>query len=142
MEWLWIFFWILLAILITGTILFLIGLEAPHKDKPDNTVNYETLKWVGIALLITGGVGMLIWAYFKFRKPKPMMSGNFSDNRMSNTSSRYSSFNGSMSNTSMDSDTSYFINSGGKMRPQKLTYDQEESLRGLESYLKERGYSY
>ncbi len=147
MDWLWITFWILLAILITGTILFLVGLEAPHKDKPDNTVNYETLKWVGIALLITGGVGMLIWAYFKFRKPKPMMSGNFSDRSMSNTSSRYPSFNGSMSNTSsrypsMDSDTEYFLNSGGQMRPQKLTYDQEESLRGLESYLKQRGYSY
>ena len=67
MDWIWITFWILFFILATGVILFLVGLEAPHANKPDNTVNYETLKWVGIALLITGGVGMLIWAYFKFR---------------------------------------------------------------------------
>lgn len=76
MNWLWVIFWILLIILITGTILFIVGLEAPHKDKPDNTVNYDTFKWVGIAMLIFGGVGMLIWAYFKFRgnKSKDMAS--------------------------------------------------------------------
>jgi hypothetical protein len=73
MTWSWIIFWVLLAILITGAILLIVGLEAPHKNKPDNTVNYDTLKWIGIALLITSGVGMLIWAYFKFRKNK---SGN------------------------------------------------------------------
>jgi uncharacterized BrkB/YihY/UPF0761 family membrane protein len=68
--WLWIIFWILFAIIITGAIIFAVGYAAPHKNKPDNTVNYETLKWVGVSLLIFGGVGMIFWIYFKFRKPK------------------------------------------------------------------------
>jgi len=60
--------WILGAILITGAIIFAVGYEAPHKGKDDNTVNYDALKWTGVGLLIFGGVGMLMWLYFKLRK--------------------------------------------------------------------------
>jgi hypothetical protein len=135
--WIWIIFWVLLAILITGTILFIVGLEAPHKDKRDNTVNYETLKWIGVGLLIFGGVGMLVWAYFKFRKPKSMMyetsnRSSFSDNMKYGNTSRSSS---------MNSDLDYFIKTG-QMREQSLTSEQQESLIGLQSYLNQRKMSY
>jgi len=133
----WTIFWILLAIIITGVIIFIVGLEAPHKDKPDNTVNYETLKWIGVGLLIFGGVGMLVWAYFKFRNPKSMMyetsnRSSFSDNMRYGNTSRSSS---------MNSDLDYFIKTG-QMREQSLTPEQQESLIGLQSYLNQRKISY
>lgn len=65
--WFWLIFWVLIAIILTGVILFIVGYAAPHKDKPDNTVNYDSFKWIGVGLLIFGGLGMLVWLYIKFR---------------------------------------------------------------------------
>jgi len=68
--WFWLIFWVLIAIILTGVILFIVGYAAPHKDKPDNTVNYDSFKWIGVGLLIFGGLGMLVWLYVKFRGNK------------------------------------------------------------------------
>lgn len=100
--WFWLIFWVLVAIILTGVILFIVGLEAPHKDKPHNTVNYESLKWIGVGLLIFGGVGMLIWLYVKFRGNKsktiessvmqePLLNTSSSDG-LSNTVNSYQTF--------------------------------------------------
>jgi hypothetical protein len=141
MTWINILGWILLAILITGTILFIVGLEAPHKDKPDNTVNYDTFKWVGVALLITGGVGGLIWFWLWRRnkkieanvinsvsKQEPLLSPSYS-RESSFSSGRQSSFNGSMYGGSRlpsvtDSDLNELMQTGS-VRPIPLTSDQQ-----------------
>lgn len=152
MTWINILGWVLLAILATGVILFIVGLEAPHKDKPDNTVNYDTLKWVGIALLITGGLGGLIWFWLWRRNKKiqdnvinrvsqePLLSvsrGNsFSSPSYSRGSSfssyptsRGISFNGSMYGGSRvpsvtDSEFNEFL-ATGQTRQAPLTSDQQ-----------------
>jgi hypothetical protein len=59
---------ILFVFIFAGGFLFALGLEKPNKKKDEGT--YNTLKWVGISLLITGGVGMLIWLYFNLRPKK------------------------------------------------------------------------
>jgi hypothetical protein len=57
---------IVIITFLTGAALFVIGLEKPNKKT--NTDTYDTLKWVGIVLLIIGGICLLIWLYYKFSK--------------------------------------------------------------------------
>lgn len=126
--WFYLIFWILIVIIITGVILFIVGLEAPHKDKPDNTVNYDTFKWVGVALLITGGVGMLIWLYFRFRSsPKSTLSERLLDRSMSR---------GSVSSYNVETIENMLLDN--QLTPKQ----QEKLLKDLNVMLEERGMSY
>jgi hypothetical protein len=139
--WFWLIFWVLLAIIITALILFIVGYAAPHKNKSDNSVKYDILKWIGVGLLILGGVGMLILLYFKFRSnSKPIMSEGYNSRRYSSFSDTMNSGNTSRS-SSMNSDLDYFIKTG-QMRQQPLTSEQQESLAGLDSFLRQREMSY
>ena len=71
-NWSWIIFGFLVLLIVAGIFLLVFGLEKPHENNPDNTVNYNTLKWAGIYLLSIGGAGMLIWVivYFVNRPDK------------------------------------------------------------------------
>lgn len=134
----WVIFWILVAIIVTGVILFFVGLEAPHKNKPENTVNYDTLKWVGVALLITGGVGMLIWLYFQFRNRSKskniegsMLQEPLNINMIPSRSNSFNSNSGSRNNSFYNLDPQF---------QKDVNFYENMTNSEFNNYLKKMGY--
>lgn len=63
-RWDLIILFFLVSCITAGITFLILGLE---KNTNESEETRKTYKWVGVGLLIFGGVGMLFWLYFKYR---------------------------------------------------------------------------
>ena len=75
-PWSWIILFFLIVCIGVGIWFLILGLE---KNTNESEETRKTHKWIGIGLLIFGGVGMLIWLYFKLRNRSKSISDTMTD---------------------------------------------------------------
>lgn len=77
-RWDLIILFFLVSCITAGITFLILGLE---KNTNESEETRKTYKWVGVGLLIFGGVGMLFWLYFKYRNRSKPISGDMIDTK-------------------------------------------------------------